>query len=154
MGPVPPASPATTQPATQAAAREPAATQPAAATQAAITPATTAPATQAAATQPASTWVFHSGGNGDAEDGQVKVLLDALHPLKAEKYLEQAPATQPSATYRLTVHTAAASGTTDYIFSLIDPGSEKPLIGSYQDLTFEIERAFAAKLDGDFKTKK
>ncbi len=134
-----PALPPTTQPATQPAI---ASTQPT--TQPAV--ATTQPATQ-----PASKWLFASGGQGDADEGQVTTLLNALHPLRVEKYLETAPTTQPSGSYNLAVHTVDGA---DLQLRFTDPGNNGKLIGSYNDLTFELDRAFVEKLTGDFKTKK
>ncbi|MDB5354369.1 MAG: hypothetical protein JWN24_822 [Phycisphaerales bacterium] len=171
--------PATTQPATRPAElREftierrketPAILGPAApphpATQAATTqPATTQPATQLAATQPAtlpavepSKWFFSSGGEGNADEGQVVDLLTALHPLRAEKYIEANPTTQPAGTYTLTVHTTGSkpgeSGE-DFILRITDTGPTGPVIAGYKDLTFELARPFMDKLTGDFKTKK
>jgi hypothetical protein len=133
----------TTQPTTQPAV---ASTQP-----------TTQPSTQPAlattqpATQPASKWFFASGGQGDADEGQVTALLTSLHPLRAEKYLESSPTTQPSGSYNLTIHTADGA---DFQLRFTDPGNSVKLIGSYNDLTFELDRTLVEKLTGDFKTKK
>jgi Domain of unknown function (DUF4340) len=171
--------PATTQPATRPAElREftierrketPAILGPAApphpATQAATTqPATTQPTTQLAATQPAtlpaaepSKWLFSSGGEGNADEGQVTDLLTALHPLRAEKYIEANPTTQPAGTYTLTVHTTGSKPGEpgeDFILRITDAGPTGPVIASYKDLTFELARPFLDKLTGDFKTKK
>ena len=83
-------------------------------------------------------------------------LLDALHPLRVEKYLETAPTTQPSADYVLTIKTVGAGGaeTATYQLRITDPGGEAKLIGRYNDLTFELDRSLLKKLDGDFKTKR
>ena len=141
-----PTLPATTQPAT---------TQPGAAS----TQPTTQPAvasTQPAATQQVPKWVFQSGGNGEAEEGQVQALLDSLHPLRAEKYHEKSPATQPAGTYTLTVHVGPADGKgpQTYIFRFTNPGATGAAIGSYNDLIFDVDRSILEKLEGDFKTKK
>ena len=48
--------------------------------------------------KPKSKWVIASEGDVNADDTQVSELLDALHPLRATKYLEKAPTTQPSPT--------------------------------------------------------
>jgi hypothetical protein len=146
MGPIVP----TTQPAS-VATTQPATTQPT--TQVASTQPTTqplVPVTQPA-TQPASKWFFASGGQGDAEEGQVAALLTALHPLRVDKYLEIAPTTQPAGSYTLAVHTTDGK---DYTFRFTDPGAAGKVVGSYDDLTFEIDRSLLEKLTGDFKTKK
>jgi hypothetical protein len=105
---------------------------------------------------PASKWVLQSQGGTAADDDQVKDLLDALHPLKVEKYLESAPTTQPVANYILTVKTIGAGGadTATYELQITDPGGEAKLIGHYNDLAFELDRSILKKLDGDFKTKR
>jgi hypothetical protein len=105
---------------------------------------------------PPSQWVLQSQGGADADDGQVKDLLDALHPLKVEKYIASTPTTQPSATYILAVKTVGAGGadTATYELQIIDPDGQGKLIGRYRDLTFELDRALLKKLDGDFKTKR
>jgi hypothetical protein len=153
IGPVLPAgASASTQPAptTQAATTQPS-------TQVATTEPTTQPATQPAiaasqpATQPASKWLFASGGQGDAEEGQVDALLTSLHPLRVEKYLEKAPTTQPTATYTLAIRTIDGK---QYSFHFTDPGAAGKISGGYDDLAFEIDRALIDKLTGDFKTKK
>lgn len=145
LGPAAPLQP-TTRPAI--ASTEPA-TLPAAATQPATAPAV-------AATQPVSKWAFESGNRGDADQGQVDDLLNALHPLRAEKFVEKSPATQPAATYTLTVHVGPASGhgPQDYTLRFTSPGPTGNAIGSYDDVTFELDRSILDKLDGDFKTKK
>jgi len=134
-------------------------TQPVASTQPTTRPAvastqpTTAPV---AATQPASKWVFQSGGNGDADDGQVDALLGALHPLRAEKFLEKPPTTQPAAAYSLVVRAGPhdGQGQQEFTFRFTNPGATGSVVGSYNELVFEIERSLLDKLDGDFKTKK
>lgn len=140
LGPAAPATQPTTGPATLPAV---ASTQPA--TQPAV-----------AATQPGSKWAFESGGRGDADDGQVQDLLNALHPLRAEKFLENAPTSQPAATYTLTIHVGPANGhgPQDHTLRFTTPGATGNVIGSYEDLSFEVDRSILEKLDGDFRTKK
>ena len=108
---------------------------------------------------PPSKWVLASEGGFSADDDQVRDLLDALHPMRVEKYLatpSTQPATQPSAEYVLSVKTIGAGGADTATFELriTDPGGEAKLIGHYNDLTFELDRSLLKKLDGDFKTKK
>jgi hypothetical protein len=155
-----PSAPATTQPSVattqpgspttqpSVATTKPAATQPAVA--AAVTPATKPAA-------PAAPWFFASGGEGDAEEGQVKALLDAFHPLRVEKYIENSATTQPAGTFMLTIHTIAASAGVngeDFVLRFTDKTGESHLIGTYKDLAFEVDRSLMEKLTGDFKTKK
>ena len=127
-------------------------------TQPASTHPTTQPlaSTQPVATQPASKWVFQSGGNGDADEGQVQALLDGLHPLRAEKYHEKNPATLPAGSYTLTVHSGPSGGHggQDCTIRFTSPGATGPAVGSYNDLIFDLDRSILEKLEGDFKTKK
>ncbi|HEY2588308.1 MAG TPA: DUF4340 domain-containing protein [Tepidisphaeraceae bacterium] len=117
--------------------------------------ASTEPATQpaVASTQPSSKWVIESGGSGDANDANVDALLATLHPLQATKFLESAPTTQPAANYILTVHVGPANGhgPEDYTLKFTNPGTTGEVIGSYEDLTFEVERSILDKLDAKVK---
>lgn len=117
--------------------------------------ASTQPATQpaVAGTQPASKWVIESGGSGDANDADVDALLTALHPLQATKFLESAPTTQPAGRYTLTVHVGPANGhgPEDYTLKFTNPGTTGEVVGSYDDLTFEVERSIVDKLDAKMK---
>ena len=137
-----------------------AATQPAvAATQPTTQPiAATEPTTQpaVAATQPVSKWAFESGNRGEADEGQIDDLLNALHPLRAEKFVDKSPATQPAGTYTLTIRVGPPNGhgPQDYRLRFTSPGPTGSAIGSYEDLIFELDRSILEKLDGDFKTKK
>src|SRR5205085_10499102 len=110
---------------------------------------TTGPATQPATTQaavgpekPKAKWVLASEGDVDADEGQVTELLDALHPLRATKYLEKLPTTQPSPTYVLQVKTVGAGGATSagYELRITDMGPTNPPVVQYHDLTFEVDR--------------
>jgi len=137
---------AATQPAL--AATQPT-TQPVAATEPATLPAV-------AATQPVSKWAFESSNRGEADEGQIDDLLNALHPLRAEKFVDKSPATQPAGTYLLTVRVGPANGhgPQDYTLRFNSPGPTGSATGSYEDLIFELDRSILEKLDGDFKTKK
>jgi len=138
---------ATTKPATQASTRP---TSGPATTQAAATQATAT--TQAAATQPATKWeVVEGGASKPADDNKVETLLGALHPLRAQKYLESAPTTQPTGTYVIKVTTVAPGGAqANHEIKLVDPGSTKPLNATYNDLAFEADRSLVDRLSGDF----
>jgi hypothetical protein len=143
-----PAATATTAPSTEPATPQPA-TAPA-------FPQIPIPAMPVIPPPPASKWVLQNQGGTNADDDQVKDLLEALHPLKVEKYLETSPTTQPTANYVLTIKTIGAGGadTATYELQITDPGGEGKLIGRYNDLAFELDRSLLKKLDGDFKTKR
>lgn len=117
--------------------------------------ASTEPATKpaVASTQPSSKWVIESGGSGDAKEANVDALLSALHPLQATKFFESAPTTQPAGNYTLTVHVGPANGhgPEDYTLKFTNPGTTGEAIGSYEDLTFEVERSILDKLDAKMK---
>ena len=86
-----------------------------------------------------------------ADDMKVDSLLTQLHPLRAQKYLESAPSTQPTATYVIKVTTVAAGGAeATHEVRLVDPGSNKPLIATYNDMAFEADRILIDRLSGDF----
>ncbi|HEX4795363.1 MAG TPA: DUF4340 domain-containing protein [Humisphaera sp.] len=154
LGPMlpPNVAPATQPASTQSASTQTAPTQ-VASTQTASTEPTTQPvAASQPATQPTSKWMFASGGQGDAEEGQVDALLAALHPLHVDKYLESpTPTTQPAGNYLLTIHLSDGK---EYAFTFTDPGNNGKLIGHLDDLVFEADRSLIEKFDGDFKTKK
>lgn len=117
--------------------------------------ATTGPSSQpaVASTQPESKWVLESGGSGEANDANVDALLGALHPLNATKFLESAPTTQPVATYTLTVHVGPANGhgPVDDTLKFTNVNSTENVTGSYEDLTFEVDRSLLEKLDAKLK---
>lgn len=109
----------------------------------------------APSTQPLSTWTSRSGESVD--DEQVKALLAGFHPLKAEDFIAHpSPVAAPIASYTLTVHTGpgAGSGPQDYLLQITDPGGDAKLIGTYDGLTFEIDRPLAQILATDLTPKK
>lgn len=118
------------------------------------TQAATQPATQpsVAAAAPKSKWIIQSGSEGDANDAQVDALLGALHPLKADKYVEKNPTTQPAGNYNLTAHVGPGNGhgPMDYTIRFTSPGATGAAIGSFNDLTFETDRTILDKLDVNF----
>jgi hypothetical protein len=120
-------------------------------------PATTQAATTQAATQPApelSKWELVSEPKGEASDQKVTAILNALHPLRATTYLEAVPTTQatPVATYTINLTTAAAGGanTAQHQIRLTDRGNDRPLLGEYNGLVFEVDRAIVRQLEGEF----
>jgi hypothetical protein len=118
---------------------------------------TTAPAaTQAAATKPANKWdlLTAAGATEVAEDSKVDELLFQLNPLRAEKYLESAPATtQPAPTYTLKITSQGPGGAPpeQQTVTITDPGPGKAPIATYNDLSFEVSRTLLEKLDADYK---
>lgn len=97
---------------------------------------------------PKSEWVLAEPKPTDADDSRVTTLLGQLHPLKAEKYLEKPPAGKAVKTYTITVVTDASAPPT--VITLVDPGNDANLIGSYNGLAFEVQRSIATDLSGDF----
>lgn len=125
------------------------------ATQLATTGPTTLATTQSTPAPALSKWVITSDPTGDADDSKVSTLLSALHPLKAEKFMESAPTTQPAGRYVLSVTTVAPGGSpvTDHQITLLDPGQDQPLIGSYNGLSFETARSLLSNLEGEWIKK-
>ena len=81
----------------------------------------------------------------------MEALLGALHPLRAQKYLESAPTTQPTGTYVIKLTTVAPGGQqANHEVKLVDPGNTKPLNATYNDLAFEADRSLVDRLSGDF----
>jgi hypothetical protein len=119
---------------------------------------TTTPATTQASTAPAaqelSKWELVSDPKGEASDAKVDAILSALHPLRAQKYLEAVPTTQaqPAATYTINVTTevAGGAGTAKHQIRLTDRGNDQPLLGEYNGLVFELDRAILRQLEGEF----
>jgi hypothetical protein len=83
---------------------------------------------------------------------KVDELLLQLNPLRAEKYLESNPTTQPAGTVTLKVTTTAPGGTPvkQYTVTITDPGAGKTPIATSNGLTFEVSRTVLEKLEGDF----
>jgi hypothetical protein len=123
-------------------------------------PATTQSTTQAAtqaATQPAvelSKWELLSDPKGEASDTKVDAIVNGLHPLRVTKYLDAVPTTQakPVATYTINVTTEASGGAggAEHQIRLTDRGNDQPLVGEYNGLAFELDRAIIRRLEGDF----
>ncbi len=103
-------------------------------------PASTRPTT---ARSPQSTWII-SGTQTAADDHAVEELLDALHPLRAEKFVESQPLGGIVASYTITVHTADETPT---VLRVVDHGAEQPLFGVHESLNFELDRALLTTLN-------
>jgi len=116
---------------------------------------TSAPATAPAA--PPSKWVQTSEPKGDANDGTVDSLLQGLHPLRATKFLESAPTAPPAATYVVKVSTNAYGDQPAQVFELklveTGSGADAKVIGTYQDLVFEVDKFFLDRVTADFTKK-
>jgi hypothetical protein len=92
----------------------------------------------------------------DARQSTVDDLLGKFHPLKADKYIKgPAPTTQPSAQYivETTVVSGGGAKTEVHQVRLTDPGQDKPLVGEYKGLVFEVGRTLADSLSADFANK-
>jgi hypothetical protein len=135
-------SPATTQPTTRPAEnkqyvvkrRPPPATQ---------------PATTQASTQPAATtWMTLDGK--DANDAAVSSILNALHPLKAEKYVESAPAGGKTIDCKLETGGTGVRPLGHTEFKIFVQGEGKPPIGVYNGLSFDLDRSLVERLEADF----
>lgn len=141
--PEPPVAP-TTEPATAPTATAPT-TEPATSP---TTEPTTQPATEAATqpAEPASEWKLVSADRADANDDAVRELLQLLNPLRATRFRESAPTSQPVNRYELTVETAGER----HVLRVTDLGDAEPLLAEYNGLVFEVERSLADKLTADF----
>jgi hypothetical protein len=113
---------------------------------------TTAPATQPAL--PVSDWLIKTQNDAEAGNAKVQGVLFKFNPLRVDKYLEPSKATtQPTATWTIRITTESGGTTTTHEISLVDPGDNKPLIGAYMDLRFEIYRGFVDGLLEGYENK-
>jgi hypothetical protein len=112
---------------------------------------TTGPANEPAATQPMSKWL--AAGDRPANDAAVDALLAAFSPLRAEKFIDTPPppVAPPLATYvlTLTVPAAGESPGERHELRIVDLGNDAALIGSYNGLTFEFDRALLEVLSAE-----
>ncbi len=109
----------------------------------------------AAVTQPAappSKWMLVSEPRGDANETRMDALLQSLHPLKAQKFLEKSPTTQPAKTWLLRIHSEPAGGKPAGAIELhlSDLGPDSPPVATYGDLVFEVDRNLLDNLAADF----
>jgi hypothetical protein len=110
---------------------------------------TTGPTTAPA--KATSHWSVVSGMRvADADDAKVDALLQIFHPLTVQKYIESAATTQSASTYDITLK---AGPTRTEKIKITDPGGANPLIGSYGDAIFELDRALLPKINGDATSK-
>jgi hypothetical protein len=83
-------------------------------------------------------------------------MLEKLHPLRVDKYIAgPLPTTQPAPRCVVHVWTEAAGGakSAQYEFRLTDQGPEKPLVGEYNGLLFELPHSLLESITGDFANK-
>jgi hypothetical protein len=102
---------------------------------------TTAPAVK-------SDWVVGDKTTVDADDTKVTSLLNDLHPLKADKYLEAAPTAKPVKVFTLMI--TPGPGIPPAVLELRDPGNDGSVIGSYNNLWFEMPRTILTDLGAEF----
>jgi hypothetical protein len=77
-------------------------------------------------------------------------LLRELNPLRADKFHETAPTTQPASTITLAVETTDAR----HEIRFIDPGDGQPINAAYNGLSFEVPRFVMEKFEADFASTK
>ena len=94
---------------------------------------------------------------GDADDAKVQSLLDGLHPLRANKYLDAAPTAPAAGTYVVKIHATAYGDQPAKVhelkFTESGTGTDAKVIGVYEGLTFEVDRFFLDRVTADFTTK-
>lgn len=137
--------PATTQPTTREAQARDISIQ-RQTPEAAAAPAT-APTT-AEAEKP--TWVFAGGAESKVRESKVNTFLAALNPLEAEQFLETASPADSADHYILTVTTESAGQKAVHEIRIADLRNAGPLIGTYGDLVFELDRSLLPRIQGDF----
>lgn len=114
--------------------------------------AATQPSTQPAL--PATVWALVEPKQGDASQSKVEALLAKFHPLRVDKYLPSSAATtRPSSTYTIQITAEIGGKTTKHVIDLIDPGNDKPLVGTYNGLTFEVPRTLTDSFTEDYTNK-
>ncbi len=118
---------------------------------------TTGPATTRATTKPttapagpATEWVISTDKSADGDDAKVAALLAQFHPLRADKLRDPTPPTTAPYKRRITVELTTKAGGPPVAVTMVDPGSDGPLVGTYNGLTFELPATLAADLTGDF----
>ncbi|MEZ0264468.1 MAG: DUF4340 domain-containing protein, partial [Phycisphaerae bacterium] len=120
------------------------------------TPAPSPDPTKPAPPAPPAGWALLSDPKGDADAEAVQNLLADLKTLTVTKYVEAPPATpNPAKTVTLALTTEGPGGTpvTQHQLTLIDPGNDQPLVGSYNGLAFELSRTILSRLEGNFAKK-
>ena len=114
---------------------------------------TTSPTTIPAVPEvPKSKWVLAGATAAtpvvDADDSKITALLAQFHPMRVEKYLEKPSSAKVVKGYTISVFTTGVA--TPSVLTLVDPGNEANLIGTYNGLTFEVTRSIATDLGAEF----
>jgi hypothetical protein len=117
----------------------------------------TSPTTLAAATQPTTAeeetptykWIMTSRDGAEADDTKVQAVLDALHPLRAMKFLKEAPSSKVDETVVLMVETPEKV----HRLRITDPGTGQPVVVEYDGLMFEASRTILDDLSANFAEK-
>ena len=100
-------------------------------------------------TQPAPTaWVTTT--DTDANDVAVEAILRNLHPLRATKYVESAPANGKTVSVKLETGGGGVRPVGHTEIKFVAPGEGKPPVGVYNGLSFEVDQALFDRLTTDF----
>jgi hypothetical protein len=108
---------------------------------------TTTPTT-APAPVPQTDWQVMQKTPVDADDTKITTLLGQFHPLKADKYLESPSKVNPVKFYTISLSNGQPG--LPAVLVLRDPGNDGALIGSYNDLWFEMPRTILTDLGAEF----
>jgi hypothetical protein len=98
---------------------------------------------------PQTDWVVGDNSPADGDDAKIATLLGQFHPLKADLYFEQPAAGSYVKKYTLTFTVNGLP--TESVLTLLDPGHDAGLIGSYNSLSFQVPRTVATDLGSEFK---
>jgi hypothetical protein len=117
----------------------------------------THPTTLAAVTQPTTAeeekptykWIIASRDGMEADETKVQAVLGALHPLRAMKFLKEAPSDKVDQTIVLTVETPEKV----HRLRVTDPGTGQPVVVEYDGLMFEASRPILDDLSANFAEK-
>jgi hypothetical protein len=112
--------------------------------------ATSQPATQPA---PQSTWQLADDLDAEVDDSRVSLLLGTFSPLRADKWVDSVPTTQPSVKYRVDLTMKAASATekpaTNH-FEIFKTGDDTNYYTIFNGMTFVVSSSLIDQLDADY----
>jgi hypothetical protein len=97
---------------------------------------------------PKTEWAIAGATQSDADDSKVSALLGQFHPLHVEKYVEASAA--PKSGKRMSVTFEMRDSKTPIVLTLINTESPANLVGSYDGLTFELQRQIGDDLGQSF----
>jgi hypothetical protein len=97
---------------------------------------------------PRTEWAIAGATQSDADDSKVSALLGQFHPLHVEKYVEASAA--PKSGKRMSVTFEMKDSKTPIVLTLINTESPANLVGSYDGLTFELQRQMGDDLGQSF----